>query len=804
MILPRLLDSNFNEVARLQPSSLTVSLSLTPISTASMVLSSPQDVEPDMRQYVEIYGDDGESMGIFRIVQISTTYGTSKTISLEHAITTLEDSITGADITLEGTMQDVLSAVLSCQTVAHWQLGQVDDTKDDYSIAVSYSNCLQVLQEAARQADDCYLAFDQSSYPWTVSLLYKPATVASECRITRNIEDVSISLDDSALCTRVYSEYLADGYLDADTVSTWGVIAKTIQLEEDDTAEKNLEIAQKYLDECKNPAVSINIGAIQLSELTGEPLDAFIVGTLCRVALPDWGIAVDERIISLTYSDLVSDPRRVRLVLSSAQDNTAKTLNSIVQTTRQITRVVKEQHKHITETDTELKLHADRITAVAREIDLKADSAEVSELGQRVSNAEIDIDGINGKIELKADQSEVSDLGTRVSQAEIDIDGTNAAITLKADQSQVTELGNRVTSAEIDIDGAKGEISLKASKTEVDELGNTVSDLETTFTVSADGITGLVEGQGEMLSEIKARVDEISMKVRDAEGNTGKLIVTADKVASRMEDTTGKLKALTETTDEHFASLQGDITEIDGRVSTVEGSAIWQTKDDITAAVGTMYVDKDGKLHIRDGSGLQIDRGSASLGVYDSGNLTAGVLVQKLNDGTTTTKIKADKIELDGYVTMSEMEAEVASLQDGFALAFSTTDLHASTITLGEGLTATDGYITANTISASASMTVGGVEVATQSWAYSRTYCNANFATFTHLSTNYALKSELSDYQLASGLTTKSITYVKDVSATTATTPPFYNANGTQVNSGLTYVKGVSYKTESVDVVVYA
>lgn len=91
-----------------------------------------------------------------------------------------------------------------------------------------------------------------------------------------------------------------------------------------------------------------------------------------------------------------------------------------------------------------------------------------NELTNRVSNAEIHLDGIEATIDLKADRTLVNDLETRVTSAEIDIDGMNANILLKADASIVDALGSRVSSAEIEIDGMNSEITLKADKVYVD------------------------------------------------------------------------------------------------------------------------------------------------------------------------------------------------------------------------------------------------------------------------------------------------------------------------------------------------
>lgn len=106
--------------------------------------------------------------------------------------------------------------------------------------------------------------------------------------------------------------------------------------------------------------------------------------------------------------------------------------------------------------------------------------------------------------------------------------------------------------------------------------------------------------------------------------------------------------------------VEGELSLLDEAVKVIEGSTIWQERDAITSAVGTMTVDQNGVLHIKEGSGLKIDKYGTSYGVYDEDNLTAGLLVQKLSDGTTTTQISGDYINLTGYVTVTDLNTQKA------------------------------------------------------------------------------------------------------------------------------------------------
>ena len=83
---------------------------------------------------------------------------------------------------------------------------------------------------------------------------------------------------------------------------------------------------------------------------------------------------------------------------------------------------------------------------------------------------------------------------------------------------------------------------------------------------------------------------------------------------------------------------------------------------------GAMEMDASGNLVIKEGAGLYVQHtegGSvAKYGVWDNNNLTAGVIVGKVNGQTGTyVKIQADKINLNGYVTTSMLESAFTDAQ---------------------------------------------------------------------------------------------------------------------------------------------
>lgn len=121
---------------------------------------------------------------------------------------------------------------------------------------------------------------------------------------------------------------------------------------------------------------------------------------------------------------------------------------------------------------------------------INLNAGEINKIEDRVSLAEIDIDGVEAEILLKASRKETDELGERLTAAEIEIDGANAEIKLKANATTVNSLGERVTSAELELDGLNSQITLKADK--IDLQGFVTADYlsSNAVTLHAVSVTG--------------------------------------------------------------------------------------------------------------------------------------------------------------------------------------------------------------------------------------------------------------------------------------------------------------------------
>lgn len=522
---PRLLDKGLQEVARLRPSALSAINNLSPISTATMEIPEGEPTV-NLRDFVEVYGPDG-SLGVFRVASARTSYRNSQQLSLEHALCTLADDLTPGstrnedndvvDFKIEGTIPKIVSTILSYQTEQRWQVGTIQNTGKGFSLVVDRETLLDAVISANELQEGYGIFPDTTTYPWTLNIKKLETTPSSECRMTRNAPGVTIAYEDSDLVTRVYHPALSGGYLDADTISTWGVISQEIPVQDDAVPEEVLEYAQKFLADRKNPRVNVEVDGLYLAQITGEPLDAFKPGQLCRVALPDYGVAVNERIVSVHFPDLVGMPEQVTISLSTSPRTLSRDLASIKRETESTSRTSRSYGSSIRAINNDLKEKNTLIAELENEIILRATVEQLEATNKRVSEAEISIDGLEAEIVLKASVETVEALSTRVTQAEIDINGDDATIGLKTrveqNSSFLTDLDKRVSTAEINIDGANAAIALKASQAQVDEQGAKISSAE----VRLDGIDAEIDlkvSKNGVISAINLSPEEIVIQAR--------------------------------------------------------------------------------------------------------------------------------------------------------------------------------------------------------------------------------------------------------------------------------------------------
>ena len=484
--LARVLDGNMQELRRLHPVGQSVDDRVTPLSTASLTL--PEGEHVAFHDWVEIYTQNG-SAGVYRVSGASETYTGEASVELEHGICVLGDAIIPGKGTLSGTLSQVLGAMLAHQVVHAngaplWALGSV---ATDAAAGYDYDSTNLLSAVIAVVPDGYMLTLDQSTLPWHIGVAAMETAPSCEGRLSRNLRSVTVTIDDEDFCTRVYCDKLPEpGYMDGPTAGTWGAIAKTITAQDNVTLESLVSYIAQYLEDHKNPRVSIECDAEDLSAITGETIDRLEKGRLFRLALPDYGVAMEERILAVRTGSAYDEPERVRLTLANNIRDTADTLvyidNSMTGgaassgvrggyvrgggsgiSPASVLDMLKKAETYIT---------ADEAWTREAGIRIESNTAEMYATKKAiVGDWTGDVETIDALIKASTDNGGLVAMmvGRKNSTEEVNalIAATAAGgglITMKADSTTVNEIGNRVSQAEIDIDGANAAIALKVSK----------------------------------------------------------------------------------------------------------------------------------------------------------------------------------------------------------------------------------------------------------------------------------------------------------------------------------------------------
>lgn len=486
--LARVMDGDMRELRRLHPTQQSVDDRVTPLSTASLTL--PDGEHAAFGEWVEVFTQNG-SAGVYRVVSASETYTGEASAELEHGICALGDAIIPGKGTISGTLTQVLSAMLGYQVVKDggaplWALGSVA-TNAQASFEHEGTNLLSAV--LAVVPDGYMLTFDQSALPWQLGVAKMETTPGCEGRLSRNLRGVTVTVDDEDFCTRIYCNMLpAPGYMDGPTVGTWGVKTKTITAQENVTQKSLTAYITQYLEDHKNPRVSIECDAEDLSAITGEAIDRMEKGRLFRLALPDYGVAMEERILAVRTGSAYDDPERVRLTLANSIRDTADTLvyieNSVTGgassssarggyvrgggggtgiSQASVLDMLKKAETYITEDE-----------AWTREagIRIESNTAEMYATKQAIVGGWTgDVETVDALIKASTDngglvammvgrKNKVEDVSALISATA----AGGGLITLKASQTDLDAMGKRVSGAEASIKVNSDSIELKVSK----------------------------------------------------------------------------------------------------------------------------------------------------------------------------------------------------------------------------------------------------------------------------------------------------------------------------------------------------
>ena len=689
--LPRLLDGNLHEVCRLRPTALSLQMQMNATGVATMTLGL-SDAAPAMHAWVEIYTGKG-SAGFYRVTTVAHQANLERTYTLLHAIDTLSDCVWAAQTDYSGTAEGYLRQLLACQKVVYWQLGTCQDSGQWKKSGVNYDKVSDLLTEFVGDRHGYYLAYDFTTWPWTLHWLRVPSTVSAEWRLHRNVHTCTVTRNDADLCTRLYfcvtstSDVGQDGsggnttttvqtINNAAAQALYGVVEKTATVDTADVADTSAWAAQFMADHAE-PSVQITVDGYELARLTGDPWDSFDLGKLTRCALVDDGITVSERVVGITYSDVLGEPEHVVVELANRLPKFSDSIATASKTAASASATAKSASRSGGGTAQKL----DHWAMVVSKQQEALDGTGLTDLWE--TGIELDpqtgarlyslYQGLSSNLaELRVHNNEISTLVTKTG-----INSLGQAETLYTKLSQTdTDLRGEIRRAE----GAEDDLAALI-RANADNISAALGDIE-----EVDGRVQSIEG-----STLWMNRDSITAA-------TGKLVVD-DQGNLHVVDGSGLYLGTGQSS--YGVYTEGNLTagaiiqKING---TSQSGSILANKLDVNATdvaawgaytnntlTGGILVQK-----INDGStttqilGSRVDVRATDLatwGVYTDGTLTAGIIVDKINGGTVT--IDAARVNLTGYLTANDITTNMITSKLANATVSNMSSLYATTLTAG-------------------------------------------------------------------------------------------------------------------------
>lgn len=232
------------------------------------------------------------------------------------------------------------------------------------------------------------------------------------------------------------------------------------------------------------------------------------------------------------------------------------------------------------------------------------------------------------------------------------------------------------------------------------EVADVANNLGSTIEQTAERIrSDVYAANSQIYSTIEQTATHIRSEVRDIQNDLGSSIKqTANNIRSDVYAANSQVYSYINQT---ATSIELTVASVGSRVGTIEGSKIWQTKDDITNVVGTFkykyerYWDPTTGtykyrrvVNVIDGAQFRVTRNGVESLVVDGGNVKS-----MINQSGETILIQASKINLSGYVTADELRAVKANF-DNLTSGYTTASwLKASSLSVTGNL-----YVKNNTV----------------------------------------------------------------------------------------------------------
>ena len=260
-------------------------------------------------------------------------------------------------------------------------------------------------------------------------------------------------------------------------------------------------------------------------------------------------------------------------------------------------------------------------------------------------------------------------------------------------------ISNNILKTKATVDKVKGEITLEVSRAkEAEQL------LGSRITLNENAITSEVKNRQDADSELSSTITQTATEIRQEVKNTtdgldSKITQTANSISAEI---TARENADTELSTRITANENGITSEVSratGKENELASdiSTITQNVDNISTRIDTV----EGNY-----STINQTVNEISLEVGNKADANGGAIISLINSDTSTAKISADKITLEGEVSFIKKGDNVSELTNdkGYIVG---DDLGATGTTVIDGGRITTGIISANRLDLSGTLKVG-------------------------------------------------------------------------------------------------
>ncbi len=309
----------------------------------SLPLDDPKVNKVDQLKYIEIIDNDGEYIGLYRIMPTETTVSESTqsiNYELRHVLCLLIDSVIFGykEISPNTSTKDTINALLSLQNTKHWRLGKCEFNRYFQYSWENVNGLVDAIWGIPLPFDEEYMwTYDTTSYPWTLNLIKPPIEPTCLVQEGFNLKGFRIKSNPNQLINRIYPLGQGDGvnklkitkvnptgkpYVeDAASIIENGIIEYIWSDKRFTDAYSLFSSAKALLRKWKDPIVSWEIDAADLIKAIAKnprmkipKIAELREGKVVRVKTNKFG-TIDLRILKESKSDMFENPGDVSLAI---------------------------------------------------------------------------------------------------------------------------------------------------------------------------------------------------------------------------------------------------------------------------------------------------------------------------------------------------------------------------------------------------------------------------------------------------------------------------------------------------------